>query len=304
MRPVATAHAEPVSAGSTDTPRSAATARPFAFLRRPPDVRRRRARARSRSTPPIPTARRPALMLAPGDFVGAARRAPATGVVWAVREAAATISNRSPRGATGRRSDSRCATSSTGWRAGRWPRAAWCCAWRRAAHEGAEPPAAIRPRRHRQAAGAHDRGARPGARRGRRRRGAARPGRRSPSGRMLDRRRSTASSRTARSTLVALPPERIAPTSTRTSPADPQRRPARRGRGRLGARRAPAPSRRPCSKASPVRARPKSISRRSPRPCGSGGRRWCSCPRSRSPPSFSTASRRASARGRPSGIPD
>ena len=49
---------------------------------------------------------------------------------------------------------------------------------------------------------------------------------------------------------------------------------------------APAAIRRRCSRASPARARPRSISRRSPRRCGSAARRWCCCPRSRSPAQF------------------
>ena len=46
-----------------------------------------------------------------------------------------------------------------------------------------------------------------------------------------------------------------------------------------------------CSTASPARARPRSISRRSPRRCAAAGRRWCCCRRSRSARSGSSASR-------------
>ena len=82
--------------------------------------------------------------------------------------------------------------------------------------------------------------------------------------------------------LVALDPDPAAP------PLDPDfclpaaRRPTnapRRKRWRAPSRRARRA--RSCSKASPARARPKSISRRSPRPCAPGGRRWCCCRRSR-----------------------
>ena len=75
---------------------------------------------------------------------------------------------------------------------------------------------------------------------------------------------------------------------------------ARRPR-RCAPRCAPAATRRRCSRASPARARPRSTSRRSPRRCASAARRWCCCPRSRSRPSSSTGSRRASAPARPSG---
>ena len=81
---------------------------------------------------------------------------------------------------------------------------------------------------------------------------------------------------------VALPPEPVAP------PLDPDFRPTRLdpdqrvGGGAISAaasRR--APSRRPCSKASPARARRRSISRRSRRRCARAARRSCCCPRSR-----------------------
>ena len=54
---------------------------------------------------------------------------------------AATISSRSPRSSTGRRSARRCAISSIGRPAGRWRRAACCCAWRSAPARSPQPPA-------------------------------------------------------------------------------------------------------------------------------------------------------------------
>ncbi len=58
-------------------------------------------------------------------------------------QARAAISNPSPRAATARRSARISAISSTGWRAGPWRRAAWCCAWR-CGHRSAASPEPIR----------------------------------------------------------------------------------------------------------------------------------------------------------------
>ena len=132
---------------------------------------------RSRSTRPIPTACRPAWMLAPGDVVcGAARPDERTGVVWG-EGASAT---RPAQQAQGRHREARpaaaegrsCAASSTGWPITRW-RA------RHGAAHGAAHGRASRPgaRAHRRAArgsaaAAHDRRARARADVSRRRHGA------------------------------------------------------------------------------------------------------------------------------------
>ena len=104
--------------------------------------RGRRARRRSRSTPPIAIARPWASSSNPAPSC-ACRSAPASRPASSGRRAppAATTSNPSPRPSTGRRSVRRCATSSIGRRAGRWRRAACCCGWRSAPARSPTPPA-------------------------------------------------------------------------------------------------------------------------------------------------------------------
>jgi hypothetical protein len=102
---------------------------------------------------------------------------------------------------------------------------------------------------------------------------------------------------------VALPPEPVA-----RQPDPDYREPELTGRSAwpptsCAARCARAASRSTCSTGSPARAKPKSTSKRSPRPSARAARRWSCCPRSRSPDSSSIASRSASACARPNGIP-